>query len=1443
MAAAGKRQSDADTRSLLQPARTTSETARNSITHIGTLRAHDSSLLPFSSVSPGRWLFLADMHFDPKHLVRLESSCEWILSEVARLRPRHIFILGDTLHTRNEVHVLASSAVAKFLQRLLHVEYADSDEPPPHVHILVGNHDMHHESSRTVTSLDSFSIYEPLRVDPGAAVPAGEVAPPAFVDEILTSGSRHRLHMYRDITFIDIDGQQVLFVPYHHGDDCYLVNDYIARVGAHHDLSRVVCLAHLPVTGATISGIEMNPTSGQRYRHASVGAATLAQFQRTFLGHFHIHQQVGKSGRVVYVGAPLQFTYGDANDPNKGFIIYDPTETNASSRQLPWQLMRNPHALHFFSRTLADWEVELDELAAAATAAHTTQTSPYSNKRVEIVLPAEFDTIAQGRRLEDVSSKLRGLPHKVGDIKVRQLKLKEKAAPLDADEEDDEDATDYAGVEAPSEPVVDPITGEAVPSEAAVVSPRDQLLVDLINGDLHPIVRAFLDADPSLNESRRDTLATAMYQLLEDMTRVAASRPDAAGATSLFDAHLQRLEVSNFLSVSSPVTFDFSALQPGIWYITGRNGAGKSLLIEALTWVLFGKTLRGHEADRVSRTGGLSHDAVVNHAAVASNPRAVVRVSVAFANGYTITRTHTHGVSGTRIQIDTPSGPVEPKSSRRLDDDMVVRLLGIDYDRFVSCTVLSSTSKNFVSAKSEDKRRVIEGLLGFTQFETLQGECKRRRDEIDDKRKELDRELKTATERRDTWTRTTSDLTERRKQQTAQVDRLREEATTLTAAWSKHEAHHAELESAERAAADACSAQTKEVSRVQQALDEMRAAADHQRALDLRKAKAIADAALTATVQSQLKRLYAAQSDCTARLNSVTKQADESRLRESQLLQHRITAAVQVGQVRTQLSVAQQKVAAMSAPSWVQTIQKVIRALRDWVWNLLPESAQARLRDEIITPLQHVLSEAHVAPDSSKLQDAEFAVLELQNELDELTRGEEGSKILVDLAQLSALQMQQKELMKKAPQPTKAQMEATQQSDPAYAELKQVKSQIAMLESHPERSSDGEIQDRQLAVTIANAALAEFDASQSSQRQRESTLQQERRDAEKKLASLTQAENASRTKSRTYAAERGRLAVERGKKDQAVESAQEALQRVEQDITTANESGPVVVAALQQSQSQVDSCLGELSTYSYWMERVSDAPTKQTYGFRTFCIQRMLNSINPIFAENLELFSQDDDGAVLYPLGCELTAELTLVAADHTTSLEKRSEGQRKRTYLALFLALFTLSQRHSAFLSHFLFLDEAFDALDEDGQRAVNKWIKGFAEGNTTANTATTQTAPHTKPLVFVITHSSYTNPSVSRGCLNVRLGVSGTSIYDLAPHDIRRNARPFVLTSGGAQEEVQPADLVEDAPVEKVRKPRKPSAPRAKKTKSIAPAPAAATAEAEADTDNVNAEAEANA
>ena len=53
---------------------------------------------------------------------------------------------------------------------------------------------------------------------------------------------------------------------------------------------------------------------------------------------------------------------------------------------------------------------------------------------------------------------------------------------------------------------------------------------------------------------------------------------------------LQQIELEGFSSVVARTTYRLDL--PGINIISGENGAGKTTILNALSWVLFGKTIK-----------------------------------------------------------------------------------------------------------------------------------------------------------------------------------------------------------------------------------------------------------------------------------------------------------------------------------------------------------------------------------------------------------------------------------------------------------------------------------------------------------------------------------------------------------------------------------------------------------------------------------------------------------------------------------------------------------------------------------------------------------------------------------------------------------------------------------------------------------------------------------
>jgi hypothetical protein len=84
----------------------------------------------------------------------------------------------------------------------------------------------------------------------------------------------------------------------------------------------------------------------------------------------------------------------------------------------------------------------------------------------------------------------------------------------------------------------------------------------------------------------------------------------------------------------------------------------------------------------------------------------------------------------------------------------------------------------------------------------------------------------------------------------------------------------------------------------------------------------------------------------------------------------------------------------------------------------------------------------------------------------------------------------------------------------------------------------------------------------------------------------------------------------------------------------------------------------------------------------------------------------------LYPeqrqtLDFVLTETLDMATTQGAISLHKRSEGQRSRCDLALFLTLHELAQQRSHFQFGCLFIDELYDKVDLHGKQAILRWAE----------------------------------------------------------------------------------------------------------------------------------------
>lgn len=171
--------------------------------------------------------------------------------------------------------------------------------------------------------------------------------------------------------------------------------------------------------------------------------------------------------------------------------------------------------------------------------------------------------------------------------------------------------------------------------------------------------------------------------------------------------NLQSITLRNFKSYGpSPQTVDLSNVDAV--GIGGRNGAGKSTIIEALTFALFGKAT-------TTEIRELGDDALINDRASEGY------VSVTFekdGNVYTAERSvRRRGVG--KARLTSPVLP-HPIADVRAVNAKVESLLGMSYETFVSSTIVRQDEMDRLTAKQPAERKeILANIFGLQAYEAM----------------------------------------------------------------------------------------------------------------------------------------------------------------------------------------------------------------------------------------------------------------------------------------------------------------------------------------------------------------------------------------------------------------------------------------------------------------------------------------------------------------------------------------------------------------------------------------------------------------------------------------------------------------------------------------------------------------------------------------------------
>jgi len=170
-----------------------------------------------------------------------------------------------------------------------------------------------------------------------------------------------------------------------------------------------------------------------------------------------------------------------------------------------------------------------------------------------------------------------------------------------------------------------------------------------------------------------------------------------------------QLIIKNFLSYRD-AALDFSGLHTAC--ICGSNGAGKSSLLEAITWAIWGES-RANVEDDVIHAGAKE-----------------VRIDFTFQSGqqtYRVIRNRVRG--GTSIlefQIETTSGfRALTGKGLKATQDVILEHIKLDYETFINSAYLrQGKADEFMLKRPAERKEILAELLKLNQYDELEERAK-----------------------------------------------------------------------------------------------------------------------------------------------------------------------------------------------------------------------------------------------------------------------------------------------------------------------------------------------------------------------------------------------------------------------------------------------------------------------------------------------------------------------------------------------------------------------------------------------------------------------------------------------------------------------------------------------------------------------------------------------
>jgi exonuclease SbcC len=260
-----------------------------------------------------------------------------------------------------------------------------------------------------------------------------------------------------------------------------------------------------------------------------------------------------------------------------------------------------------------------------------------------------------------------------------------------------------------------------------------------------------------------------------------------------------RLELQNFLGFGTeapPLDFE----QFDVACLSGGNGEGKSALLDAMTWALWGEA-------RKSSGKRKPDDELIR---IGSRHMEVTLTFDLEASRYRVTRSFSRSATGKTTSSDLEFQLYDPGkdtyrpltgSTQRETQGRIEDTLGLDYDTFInSAFLLQGRSDEFTNKSPSQRKEILVSILNLSRYEALEERARDRWREAKQRQQRIEAEverLATTLEDVPEWREQREEVQSELAAKQDSLNELRDREKKLTQEYANLEAKAREIESAE----------------------------------------------------------------------------------------------------------------------------------------------------------------------------------------------------------------------------------------------------------------------------------------------------------------------------------------------------------------------------------------------------------------------------------------------------------------------------------------------------------------------------------------------------------------------------------------------------------------------------------------------------------------------